>query len=80
MSKELIPVNEILADMPHYDWQKYGYSLITEETFEGGFHDGDYEKDGVIHCGYCHTPNRYCTCGGANCGPSPSTAGAKPHA
>jgi DNA replication protein DnaC len=58
MSKELIPVNEILADMPHYDWQKYGYSLITEETFEGGFHDGDYEKDGVIHCGYCHTPKQ----------------------
>ena len=41
-----------------YNWQKYGYSLITEETFEGGYHEGDYEKDGVIHCGYCHTPKQ----------------------
>ena len=41
-----------------YNWQKFGYSLITEDTFEGGYHDGDYEKDGVIHCGYCHTPKQ----------------------
>ena len=41
-----------------YNWQKYGYSLITEETYEGGYHEGDYEKDGVIYCGYCHTPKQ----------------------
>lgn len=43
---------------PTYDWETYGYSLITEETFEGGYHKGDYEKDGVIYCGYCHTPKQ----------------------
>ena len=43
---------------PNYNWKKYGYSLITEETFEGGYHEGDYTKDGVIHCGYCHTPKQ----------------------
>ena len=41
-----------------YNWQQYGYSLITEDTFEGGYHEGDYEKDGVIYCGYCHTPKQ----------------------
>ena len=43
---------------PNYNWQKYGYSLITEETFDGSYHEGDYEKNGVIHCGYCHTPKQ----------------------
>ena len=45
MSSELTPVSEILSAMkdntpgsPGYNWQKYGYSLITEETFEGGYH------------------------------------------
>ena len=41
---------------PNYNWKKYGYTLITEETFRGGPHPGDYEKDGVLHCGYCHKP------------------------
>ena len=41
---------------PNYNWKKYGYTLITEETFIGGPHPGDYEKDGVLHCGYCHKP------------------------
>ena len=58
MGKEPVSVKEILADMPHYDWEKYGYSLITEDTFEGGYHEGDYKKDGVIYCGYCHTPKQ----------------------
>ena len=43
---------------PHLQLGKYGYSLITEENFEGGYHEGDYEKDGVIYCGYCHTPKQ----------------------
>ena len=47
------PVGNILAGNTGYDWAKYGYSLITEETFEGG-----YEKDGVMYCGYCHTPRQ----------------------
>lgn len=41
---------------PNYNWKKYGYTRITEETFTGGPHPGDYEKDGVLHCGYCHKP------------------------
>ena len=41
---------------PNYNWKKYGYTLITEDTFSGGPHPGDYEKDGVLHCGYCHKP------------------------
>ena len=53
-------VGEILRDdipgTPQYNWQKYGYTLITEETMSGGPHPGDYEKDGVLHCGYCHKP------------------------
>ena len=61
MGKEPTPISEILDSTPGsptYDWAKYGYSLITEETFEGGYHEGDYEKDGVIYCGYCHTPKQ----------------------
>lgn len=41
---------------PNYNWKKYGYTRITEDTFSGGPHPGDYEKDGVLHCGYCHKP------------------------
>ena len=41
---------------PNYNWKKYGYTRITEDTFCGGPHPGDYEKDGVLHCGYCHKP------------------------
>ena len=61
MENELTPVSELLDSTPGsptYNWEKYGYSLITEETFEGGYHEGDYEKDGVIYCGYCHTPKQ----------------------
>ena len=61
MGKDLTPVREILDSTPGsptYNWEKYGYSLITEESFEGGYHEGDYEKDGVIYCGYCHTPKQ----------------------
>lgn len=57
---ELTPVGEILRDnIPgtrEYNWKKYGYTLITEETMSGGPHPGDYEKEGVLHCGYCHKP------------------------
>ena len=41
---------------PNYNWKKFGYTRITEETFTGGPHPGDYVKDGVLHCGYCHKP------------------------
>jgi len=41
---------------PYYNWQKYGYTLVTEETFRGGPHPGDYEENGVLYCGYCHKP------------------------
>ena len=58
MDNDLTPVGDILAGNTAYDWAKYGYSLITEDTFEGGYHEGDYEKDGVMYCGYCHTPRQ----------------------
>ena len=58
MDNDLTPVGDILAGNTGYDWAKYGYSLITEDTFEGGYHEGDYEKDGVMYCGYCHTPRQ----------------------
>ena len=60
MSNEMTLVGEILRDnipgTPEYNWKKYGYTLVTEETFRGGPHPGDYEQDGVLHCGYCHKP------------------------
>ena len=49
-------VPDNIPGTPEYNWQKYGYTLITEETMSGGPHPGDYEKDGVLHCGYCHKP------------------------
>ena len=49
-------VPDNIPGTPEYNWQKYGYTLITEETLRGGPHPGDYEKDGVLHCGYCHKP------------------------
>ena len=58
MDNNLTPVGKILSGTTGYDWAKYGCSLITEETFEGGYHEGDYEKDGVMYCGYCHTPRQ----------------------
>ena len=57
MEKETVKGDNI-PGTPAYNWEKYGYSLITEETFEGGYHKGDYEQDGVVHCGYCHTPKQ----------------------
>ena len=36
MDNDLTPVGDILAGNTGYDWAKYGYSLITEDTFEGG--------------------------------------------
>ena len=57
MEKETVKGDNI-PGTPAYNWEKYGYSLITEETFEGGYHNGDYEQDGVVHCGYCHTPKQ----------------------
>ena len=56
VSKENTPVPDNIPGTPEYNWQKYGYTLVTEETLSGGPHPGDYEKDGVLHCGYCHTP------------------------
>ena len=50
------PLPDDIPGTPNYNWKKYGYTLITEETMSGGPHPGDYEKDGVLHCGYCHKP------------------------
>ncbi|MBO5636006.1 MAG: hypothetical protein J5906_00575, partial [Acidaminococcaceae bacterium] len=49
-------VRDDIPGTPDYNWKKYGYTRITEDTFCGGPHPGDYEKDGVLHCGYCHKP------------------------
>ena len=37
MEKETVKGDNI-PGTPAYNWEKYGYSLITEETFEGGYH------------------------------------------
>ena len=58
MDKEMKSLPDNIPGRANYNWEKYGYSLITEETFEGGYHEGDYKKDGVMYCGYCHTPKQ----------------------
>ena len=58
MDKEMKSLPDNIPGSADYNWEKYGYSLITEETFEGGYHEGDYKKDGVMYCGYCHTPKQ----------------------